>query len=102
MAFISDLSNFIPVGAHAQRNDLSAVKTITPVAGLNADVVMLQCQTQNVRFTLDGTDPTTSKGFLLKAGDPPILVRPATLKAIEVTTTAVMDTQWGRATGLNI
>lgn len=33
--------------------------------------ILMQALTQNIRYTLDGTNPTTATGFQLKAGDPP-------------------------------
>jgi hypothetical protein len=66
---------------------------------MDATQVMLQAQTQNVRLTLDGTDPTTSKGFQIKAGDPAVILSVyggQTLKLIEEATTAVLDYQFGR------
>ena len=54
---------------------------------------------QNVRYTLDGTTPTASKGFLLKAGDPPVII-PITsgmlVKVIEEAASADLQYQWGK------
>lgn len=89
----------LPVGSHTSRNDLSAVKVITPPA--NASVVWLQALTQNVRYKLDGTAATTTVGFQLKAGDAPLeLLLPTgvntTITVIEETTTAVLQYQFFR------
>lgn len=99
---VSDLSNFVPLGAHAQRNDLNAVRTLTPAAGVAADVLMIQCQTKDVRFTLDGSNPSATVGLLIKAGDPPLIIRTSSVKVIEVAATAVLDYQWGRSVGLTV
>lgn len=59
----------------------------------------MQTQTQNARFTLDGTTPTTTKGFLVVANAVPLLVYlgpGVTLTVIETATTAVFDYQFGR------
>lgn len=91
-----DQLNFSPVGAHTQNSSLSSAVTLTIPDG--ASKIMLQVQTQNVRLTIDGTAPTTSKGFQLKAGNPALLIplgRATALKVIEEAATAVLDYQFG-------
>ena len=91
-----DQLNFNPVGAHTQNGTLSSAVTLTIPAA--ATKIMLQGQTQNIRYTLDGTAPTTSKGFQLKAGDPPVILslgRSSAIKLIEEAATAVLDYQFG-------
>ena len=46
---------------------LSTVKSLTVPGGVRT--VMLKCETQPVRWRDDGTDPTTTDGFLLDAGE---------------------------------
>lgn len=57
--------------------------------------ILMQALTQNVRFTLDGTNPTTGSGFQLKAGDPPLYVELGgsriILKVIRETSGAVLE-----------
>jgi hypothetical protein len=61
------------VGAHVQNTDLDVVVEITVPAG--ARQWLVQCQTKDVRFTLDGsTAATAAVGFLLKADAPPVIV----------------------------
>lgn len=55
------------IGAHTQVADLSSAVTITPASGANW--VLLQPLAQAIRVTLDGTVPTTDKGFVIAAGD---------------------------------
>lgn len=91
---------FNPLGAHTQNSSLSSAVTLESILArpTGATKVLMQAQTQNVRFVLDGSTPTASKGFQLKAGDPPMVVpvpKTATIKLIEETTTAVIDFQWG-------
>lgn len=77
--------------------DFSAARTLTAPA--TSSKLMIQCFTQNIRYTLDGTTPTSSVGFQLKAGDPPreiSVVSGATVKAIQEAATAVVQFQWGR------
>ena len=83
------------VGSHTQNALLSTAVSISVPA--TAGVWYAQCETQNVRFTLDGTVPTAAKGFVIKAGDPPIRVPvepESTIKVIEVSATAVLDYQF--------
>jgi len=83
------------IGSHTQNASLNTVQSITVPA--LAGVVLMQATTQNVRYTLDGTTPTTSKGFVLKAGEEPQLVpvEPGnTIKAIEETASAKLDYQF--------
>ena len=93
--------NFIPSGAHKSGTTISSATELKPAdaAGAgNAEAVLIQALTQNVRFTLDGTDPTTSLGCLLTAGNDPILIPyppGTTLKVIEAAATASIQYQWG-------
>lgn len=87
---------FTPVGAH---QDGTAISSATPlVAPAGATKLLIQALTQNARYTLDGTTPTASKGFQLKAGDPPVLIpyrAGTTITVIEETATADLQFQWG-------
>ena len=83
------------VGSHTQNSSMSSAVSITVPAG--AGQWMVGALTQNVRFTLDGTTPTASKGFQIKAGEPFLLVSVTpgnTIKVIEETATAVLDYQF--------
>lgn len=84
-----------PVGAHTSGTTISSATTITIPTG--ARYVLMQALTQNIRYTLDGTAPTTSLGFQMKAGDPPIAVwceTGVTLKVIEEAATASLQYQF--------
>jgi hypothetical protein len=90
------IPGFNPNGAHGKNSSLSAAVTLTIPSGSTS--VLLQAFTQNVRITLDGTTPTASTGFQLKAADPAIMLPIGTgtvLKAIEETTSAVLNYQFG-------
>lgn len=86
------LSKVTPIGAHTTNGTLSSAVTIAHGA---AGGILIAATTQNVRYTLDGTTPTATTGFLIVAGVPVILPLSAetTLKVIEVTTTAVIQYQ---------
>lgn len=84
------------VGSHTSNNTISTATSLTAPAG--AGSLIIQALTQNVRYTLDGTPPTTTTGFQLKAGDPPrtipIGAAGQVVKVIEETATAVIQYQW--------
>lgn len=64
----ADALTFDPVAnSHTENGSLSAAVTITPSTG--ATKLLLQALTQNIRFTIDGTTPTASKGFQLADGE---------------------------------
>ena len=95
-----DQSLFIPVGSH---NDglviSSAVDLITTINDSNVTKLLIQSLTQNSRYTLDGTTPTSTKGFQLKTTDPPViisLVGITSLKVIQEAATADLQFQGGK------
>lgn len=58
---------YTPIGGSIE-SSVAAVKTVSLPAGANGFLV--QALGQNVRITLDNSDPTASTGLQLKAGDP--------------------------------
>lgn len=91
---------FTRLGAHGSDSDMSTAQEITRGAGAEeATCILLQCEGANVRYTLDGTDPTSSLGFVLTAGADPVLIpmpEGNTLKVLEAGTSAILQWQWGR------
>jgi len=84
-----------PVGSHSSGATISSATTITIPSG--ARYILIQTLTQNVRYTLDGTIPTASLGFQLKAGDPPVAVwceTGVTLNVIQEAATASLQYQF--------
>ena len=89
------LGNFKAVGSHQQDISISTATEIT-VADTGATHIMLQnsSATVNIRFTLDGTNPTSTLGFLLEPGwYALVLVSGVTLKVIESGGTGQVDWQ---------
>ena len=84
----------VPIGAHASSSSLATALELTKPYGARS--ILVQALTQNVRYTLDGTAPTATVGFQLKAGDPPLLIplHNSNIKFIEETATAVLQYQW--------
>ena len=83
-------------GAHVDGTAISSAVTLTPPAA--ATKLMIQALDQSVRYTLDGTVPTASKGFQLFAGDPPVIIpvgNDMVIKVIEEAATADIQYQWG-------
>jgi len=95
MAAIDEVT-FFPLGAHSDGLAISTAQTLMPPG--SASKLLIQALTQNVRYTLDGTTPTSSLGFQLKAGDPPLVLpinAAVTVKVIEEAATADLEYQWG-------
>lgn len=94
-----DLAPFNPVDVHTQRADLTVVRTITPPnIAVTIDRIIIQAFDQNIRYTLDDSDPTPAFGFRLTATNDPIMIGlgPDTvLKVVEEAATAVLSYVWG-------
>ena len=88
---------FNPIGSHFDGTTISSAVNLT--ATKPGPKILIQALDQNVRYTLDGTTPTASKGFQLKAGDPPTLIyvgyANVTLTVIQEAATADIQYQWG-------
>lgn len=87
---------FVPVGSHVDGTDISSAVVLTPETG--ARKVVLQALTKDIRYTLDGTVPSATKGFQLTAGDPAVvldLTTGVTITVIEIAATADIQIQWG-------
>lgn len=60
--------------------------------------IIMQAVSQNIRYTLDGTDPTTARGFQMVAGDPERRVSISSqtrLKFLREANGAVLQYQFG-------
>ena len=84
------------VGGHNSGLDISSAVVISPSDTYNpskAPFLLVQTVTQNVRYTLDGTTPTTTSGHTLTAGNDPILIPVSgnTFTVIEEAATAVFE-----------
>jgi hypothetical protein len=91
-----DAFTFHVSGSHSDGTDISSAVTLTVPDG--ATKLLIQAIDQNARFTLDGTAPTTSKGFQLVAGEPPMIIpvgNGMTIKVIEEAASCDLQYQWG-------
>lgn len=92
----ADRLGFNPLGTHSSGATINVALVLTIPAG--AGKVMMQALTQNVRYTLDGTTPTATLGYQLKAADPPVILAlgPRTvITVIEELATASLQYQFG-------
>lgn len=103
-------NSFAPIGPHLQDTTISSATVLAPsTVGLASDemedqvnCILLQCLTRDVRYTLDGTTPTSSVGFVLSAGSPPMLIYitpGVVVTVIESIATASVEFQFGHVTG---
>lgn len=91
-----DELQFNPVGSHSDGLAISSAQALVNPPG--ATKLLIQALSQNVRFTLDGSAPTTSRGFQLRAADPPIIIPigvNTTVRVIEEAATADLQYQYG-------
>lgn len=91
-----DTLEFSPEGYHNNGLDISSAVTLTPETG--ATKLLIQALEQNIRYTLDGTTPTSTLGFQIRAGDPEKLIplgNNTEINVIEEAATADMQYQWG-------
>lgn len=81
--------------SHVQLTGLSTVKSLA-AAPAGAVAVELQAHTQNIYYTKDGTDPSSTNGLILKADDKPTSFsgKFSDLKFLEVTASAVLNYSW--------
>lgn len=84
-----------PVGDHTAVTDLDTAVTLTPPAG--ATQILIQALTANVRYTIDGSTPAASIGFVMYVLADPMAIRlgaGGTLKLIQETAGAAIQYQW--------
>ncbi len=87
---------FNPLGDH-ETVSLSDATAFSPIKPKGAWQLIIQAQTQNVMYRLEGV-PTSSIGFLLTAGDPKITITigsNSTPHFIAAVAGAVLQYQWG-------
>src|SRR5687768_12491937 len=76
---------------------LSAAPSTGVAAPIGAYSCYLQAEVQDIRFRDDGTAPTAAIGFILYAGDPPLLFEGNidNLRFIEVAVGAKLNVMYG-------
>jgi hypothetical protein len=96
MQVIQDSLSFNPTGVHSDGLAISSAVVLTVPA--DARNLLIQALTQNIRYTLDGTTPTATAGFQIRAGDSPILIPlgdDTVVTVIQEAATADMQYQFG-------
>lgn len=91
-------------GSHTQITTTGSAQTITNPTDDRATVLIMQntattdsATATNIRYTIDGTDPSATKGFLLEDGDPEVRIDfcvPLPTIKVFLSTSAVLDYQW--------
>lgn len=92
------IAPFNPLDAHEQQA-IDAAFAPTRPEGDRARYLLVQCHTQNARYTLSEiSSPTATVGFRLTAGDPPVIVPVGgpnvNPKFISETAGAILEYQW--------
>lgn len=89
--------NLVPVGSHVTNTSVSSVVNITASKPAGGQKVLLQTISQPIRYTLDGTNPTTTSGFRLIPEDGEKLIPisgETVLKVIQESVAATIEYQW--------
>lgn len=91
------LSPFTPMANQPHRSNL--VNTLfTMNIPIGCSEVLVQATVQNIRYTVNGTNPTAASGFVLISGNDPLVI-PVTgntvLKFIAETAGAILQHQFG-------
>lgn len=90
--------NFKPLAGEPHRQYTINTTLFVYNVPLHCNCVRVQALAQNIRYTLDGTNPTTASGFQMKASDPPLtlyLADTVTLKFIGEASGAILQLQAG-------
>lgn len=83
-----------PLG-YIQMTSLASAVPLTATIPAQAKLVLLQAETQSVRWRDDGTNPTASVGMLIAAGSMMIYTgNPSNLKVIETTASAKLNVSY--------
>lgn len=67
-----DILNFNPIADSHTENAVATVQTLTPPAWVTK--LLVQAEDDNVRFTLEGTDPVAATTGFILTPDQPIVI----------------------------
>jgi hypothetical protein len=93
--FGNEVFRFAPMGAHVATSG-SGLGALTPPAG--ATKLMIQCSTQAIRYTLDGSTPSATQGFYLTANAAPVTIPISSGTIVQIAVVASgawVNYQWG-------
>lgn len=89
---------YYPLGRHL--TETLGASAFTPVVEANANYILVQAITENIRYTIDeGQAPTVAIGFQLVAGDLPLAVPVGgtrIVRFIRETAGAILQYQFGK------
>lgn len=94
----SNRTGFKPLNGEPHRQYTIGTTLFVYNVPLGCNQVRVQALAQNIRYTLDGTNPTTASGFQLASGATPIVLDIAdtvTLKFIGEAGGAILQVQAG-------
>lgn len=97
-AYQIQVAPFDPVGSHTRNAALGTAVDLSATRPDGADKLMIQSETQNVRYTLDGTVPTAQVGFLLLTTQAPVIIAcsdTTRIRVIAAVAGAVINYIWG-------
>jgi hypothetical protein len=95
---IANALTFNPIGAHGGGTTFSLLTAVVIPRPEGATKLRLQAFTQNVRYTLDGSDPSATRGFQLAAAATPLIIlyeENTEITVIQESATAEIQFQWG-------
>ena len=88
------IDGFLEPNGYVQITVLTTSVGLGTVPGLTK-LVLIQCESDNVRWRDDGTDPTTTVGMILEAGQTLIYNgNPNEIEFIEVTVGAILNVSY--------
>lgn len=91
-----ELGLFYPLDTHI--SETLDANVYTPTIPTRVKLVVVQAIDQNIKYTLDGTNPTSVAGFLIPKDQHPITIpisNATTLKFIRVASGAILELQFG-------
>lgn len=84
---------FYSIGTHTQNTTLNTVQSISIPFGANG--LLVQAGGKDIRYTIDGSNPTATVGFLLPAYTDPLILMAVqdgqVFKFIETAASATLD-----------
>jgi hypothetical protein len=85
---------YTPVGGHVTIRLQGRVETVNAPDGANA--VLVQANASGVRYTLDGSEPTSKRGFRLGDGAPVLLPVSGPISVVDAKPGAILEAQFVR------
>lgn len=96
MQRLHDVRGNVATDTHLQTTSTGTADVKSIVAPADAVAVMLNCATNDARYTLDGSTPTATQGLLLKKDQNPLYIAAGkTIKFVSgAAANCVVDSLW--------